>query len=91
MNSTWKYTANTAITDLDNSRAEAAFTAPWGLFEFIWIPFGLTNASATFPRGIEEILDTSRDEYCIPYLDDILCYAKLFKDIYKDFGKYYFQ
>ncbi len=29
---------------------------------------------------MEEMLDSLRDECCIPYLDDILCYAKSFEE-----------
>lgn len=29
---------------------------------------------------MEELLNSLRDECCIPYLDDVLCYAKTFED-----------
>lgn len=29
---------------------------------------------------MEEILNTLRDDSCIPYLDHVLCYAKTFED-----------
>lgn len=28
---------------------------------------------------MEEMLDSLRDECCIPYLDDVLCYGKSFE------------
>ncbi|KAL1261163.1 hypothetical protein QQF64_008990 [Cirrhinus molitorella] len=31
-------------------------------------------------RSMKEMLDSFRDDCCIPYLDDILCYAKTFED-----------
>ena len=49
---------------------KTAVITPFGLFEFLRMPFGLRNAAQTFQRFIHDIL---RDlPFCFVYLDDIL-------------------
>lgn len=50
--------------------AKTAITTPFGLFEFLYMAFGLRNAGQTFQRFIDEVLLGL--DFCYAYIDDIL-------------------
>ncbi|OAQ57620.2 retrovirus polyprotein [Pochonia chlamydosporia 170] len=52
-----------------------AFNTRYGLFESLVVPFGLSNAPATFQARINEVLRPFLDRYCTAYIDDILIYS----------------
>ena len=62
-----------------------AFTCgPLGFYECETMPFGATNAPATFQRLMEDCLGDLNMNWCIVYLDDVIVYSKLLKNTLKD-------
>ena len=49
---------------------KTAITTPFGLFEFVRMPFGLRNAAQTFQRFIDQVLRGL--PFCYAYIDDLL-------------------
>jgi len=49
---------------------KTAIKTPFGLYEFVRMPFGLWNAAQTFQRFIDEVLHGL--PFCYAYLDDLL-------------------
>ncbi|EDN04910.1 hypothetical protein HCAG_08572 [Histoplasma mississippiense (nom. inval.)] len=54
---------------------KTAFRTRYGHFEYLVLPFGLTNAPATFQSYINKALSDILDVYCVAYLDDIVIYS----------------
>lgn len=54
----------------ESSIEKTAVITPFGLFEFLKMPFGLRNSAQTFQRVIDTILGNFT--FCYGYIDDIL-------------------
>ncbi len=52
---------------------KTAIITPFGMFEFLRLPFGLRNAGNTFQRMMDSILGDL--PYCFTYIDDILIFS----------------
>ncbi|XP_065434808.1 scavenger receptor cysteine-rich type 1 protein M130-like [Chrysemys picta bellii] len=57
-----------------NSRAKTAFPTPFGLFQFVTMPFGLHGAAATFQHLMNKVLQP-HNQYAAAYIDDIVVYS----------------
>ncbi|KZR96271.1 Uncharacterized protein APZ42_009485, partial [Daphnia magna] len=60
-------------------RPKTAFVTADGLYQFRALPFGLTNAPATFQRAMDIILTGLLWTTCLVYLDDVIVYSATFE------------
>jgi hypothetical protein len=61
----------------DEDISKTAFRTRYGHYEFIVVPFGLTNALVVFMCLMNGVLRDYLDEFVIVFLDDILVYSKI--------------
>ena len=56
---------------------KTTFQTRYGYYEFMMIPFGLTNAPTTFMNLMNRVFEPYSDDFVVVFIDDILVYSRM--------------
>ena len=59
----------------DESKDKTAFTTPFGLWQFVTMPFGLADAQATCQRLVDTKLIRGLEDHAAAYVDDLTVFS----------------
>ena len=57
----------------DRAKEISAFVTPYGLYQYKFMPFGMSNSQASFQRLINKVIADL--EGCEAYIDDVIIYS----------------
>jgi hypothetical protein len=60
----------------ENDQPKTAFRTPWGLYEWKVLPFGLTNAPATFQSMMNDIFRPYLGKWLVLFIDDACVFSR---------------
>ena len=64
----------------EGDEAKTTYVTRYGVFEFLVMPFSLTNAPAMFCTLMNQLFKEYLDKFVVVYLDDIVIYNQMLKE-----------